>query len=120
MIALFLLSLGCAEPAAPTCELTSTIEGFEPSCEEAELHEFEGESRLIVAGTGGTLVAYLPEQLSEQVYGGTSGNYLLVLLEIGGVELSPNDRQTTVTFGELTDDQATVRANWSETPGPGP
>ena len=47
--------------------------------------------------------------LSEQVYGGTSGNYLLVLLEIGGVELSPNDRQTTVTFGELTDDQATVR-----------
>ncbi len=68
--------------ACSPCALESGVAGFVPQCDQAVLREYEDEIRLAIPGTRATLVAYLPARLEVGArYGGTSGNYLTVVLD---------------------------------------
>ena len=92
------------------CSLESTLDYFAPSCDGAQLGRYDGESRLFVQGEGGVLVLYLPEELEEVTYGGTSGNPLIAMLTLDdGSELSAFGRNSWATFGAISEEQATLR-----------
>ena len=77
---------------------------YTPDCSTAELVRYDGESRIAVGGYGGALVLYLPEELeSDTVYGGTSGNPLLALLNLTeqGTEEVAFARTSTMTLARI-------------------
>ncbi len=79
--------------SAGDCDVQSTVSGYESSCEGVLVLYLE-ESRLIVDGR---LVAYLPADVrTETVYGGTTGNVMIMILD--GVEVA-DGRTSTITFG---------------------
>ena len=103
----FVLSGACTQPKDESCQLKSSVEDFQPDCHSAELVHLTGESRIAIPGGDYTLVAYLPETLNETVYGGTSGNPLILLLE-GEETDSAKTRTSTITFDSLESDSALV------------
>lgn len=105
---MLVLLLACADPPSP-CGVESTVPGFVPDCDGAVLSYLEGESRLVLVGDGGALVAFLPADIEEVEYGGTSGRYLAVTLEVGGQESAAEARTTTLTFARLDEDAAEAR-----------
>ena len=95
------------------CAVTSTHPRFLPDCDDARLVFHDAETRFALAGTdpqGGSaaVVAYLPAGASEGTYGGTTGNYLALLLELDDAELGPNNRTTTLTIGVLESGTAEI------------
>jgi hypothetical protein len=106
---LFLL-LACALPDGDDerddCEVEASIADFEPECETALLLRYTGESRLQLPGNGGTLTAFLPEDVQPIEYGGESGQWLHVVLDLGSTELVAVPEQTTLRVAELRDSEA--------------
>ena len=100
------LTVGCK--SAEECKLTSTVDGFEPSCT-GELITYVGETRLFLYGTGGSLTAYLPPDLGPGTYGGNSGNGLTVIFDTGTDQELANERLSTVTVAWVEEAEAQVR-----------
>ena len=103
-----LLALGACKPAED-CGMTSALDSFEPLCS-GELIQYVGETRVFIYGTGGTLTAFLPEEVAVGVYGGTSGNPLTVILDqTGGEALRADDRLRTLTVARIAAGEAELR-----------
>jgi hypothetical protein len=102
------LSMACADN--PPCSIDSTVSGFEPDCSASVLVRYDDESRFILpdAQGRGAMTAYLPAELEEQTYGGTTGQYLLVLLELEDTDTAANARTTTLELDDLTHSQANI------------
>ncbi len=101
------LLTGCGEPA-PTCDLNSTVAGFEPNCDTALMIDYNRESRLLIDGGEGALVAYLPARPEAGKYGAETGNPLTVLVSVGEREQVAESRTTWVVLGEMTEQSAEV------------
>jgi hypothetical protein len=91
------LFLACTTP----CTLVSNVADYQPICEDAVLAQYGDESRLVVPSDSGALVAYLPGDLSEETYGGTSGNPLTILLDLDGGTSFAQARSSHVTIARL-------------------
>lgn len=106
-----LLLVACA-PDAP-CTLKSTVDGFEPDCDQAAMGLLEAESRFVLpaADGHGAVIAHLPTELAEITYGGTSGEYLLVILELDGQEAAAHARTSSLEVVDLGEEEVglTVR-----------
>lgn len=101
----FLLS--CSAPE--DCTLHSEVVSYTPDCSTAELVRYDGETRVAVGGYGGALVLYLPEDLAaDTVYGGTTGNPLLALLNLTdeGTEEIAFARTSTMTLARIGPQEA--------------
>lgn len=103
-----LLALSACK-ADEDCVMTSALESFEPLCS-GEMIQYVGETRVFIYGQGGTLTAFLPEEVVVGTYGGTSGNPLTVILDqTGGEELLADDRLSTLTFARIDEEEAELR-----------
>jgi len=101
------LLLSCGAPE--DCALRSEVVSYTPDCSTAELVRYDGESRVAVGGYGGALVLYLPETLeADTVYGGTTGNPLLALLNLTdqGSEEIAFARNSTMTLARIGPQEA--------------
>ncbi|MCB9779790.1 MAG: hypothetical protein H6742_14590 [Alphaproteobacteria bacterium] len=105
MLLLLPLWLACAAP----CDLASDVPGFTPVCDDAVLGRYADESRLVVLSEQGrAMVAYLPADLEERPYGGTTGLPVTVVVETDQAELVAGVPEAWLRIEQLDGERATV------------
>lgn len=95
MLLLPLLLTACTD----SCDISSNLPGYTPVCEQATLALYPDESRIVVLGAeGGAMVIYMPPDLQEQPYGGTTGLPVDVVVDAGDHEYTAGVPEAEVTI----------------------